>query len=246
MSDPKRAADLVGSLTPREHATDIRQRAIDYEPGSLDAEPKCGRRVHTLGRDIAGHHFAGNAEHADAVRISEWVLHFPELRRPAQLQRAIAALDRECQRFAGANADDPLHVGETSDLPAVDRRHHVTNLKAGCRGGAPYLHLINACRRARLAEKREQAGEDHDCQKEIRDRTGGYDRRTRTDLLVVETAGALFFGHAGEHFGRWRRGLAIVAEELDIAAERDGRNLPPCAMAVVETRKLRTEAEREC
>jgi hypothetical protein len=63
---------------------------------------------------------------------------------------------------------------------------------------------------------------------------------------VVETVGALLFGHAGERFGRRSGGLALVAEELDIAAERDGRNLPPCAVAVVETGEFRTEAEREC
>ena len=180
------------------------------------------------------------------MRISERVLYFPEFRRPAQLQRGIAALDGERQLLAGSNADDPLHIGETADRFAIDRRYDVSHLKAGFRRGTVRLHLIDARRRARLAEEREQAGEDHDCQKEIGNRTGGHDRRTRSDLLAVETAGALFFGHAGEHFGRWRRGLAVVAEELDIAAERDGRNLPPCAMAVVETGEFRTEAEREC
>src|SRR5258707_6872514 len=243
LGNPERAADLVGRFTPGKDAADIRQRAVDHEPGFLDAKPECRRRVHAFGCGIAGYHLAGNAQHADPVRISERVFHLPELRRSPQLQRAIAALDRECQRFAGANADNPLHIGETPDRSAVDCRYDVTDLKAGSRGCTPRLHLIDTRRRAWFAKEREQAGEDHDCQKEVGDWTGGHDRRTLTDFLVVETAGALFFGHAGEHFGRWRRGLAIVAEELDIAAERDGGDLPPRAMAVVETGEVRTEAE---
>ena len=112
-------------------------------------------------------------------------------------------------------------------------------------GGAAGFDLVDARGRARLAEEREQAGEDHDRQHEIGDRTGGHDGRARSDLLVVETAGALFLGHAGERFGRRRRGLALVAEELHIAAERDRRNLPAGAMAVVEADQFRAEAERE-
>ena len=42
-----------------------------------------------------------------------------------------------------------------------------------------------------------------------------------------------------------RGGLGVVAEELDITAERHGRNLPARAVAVVETGQFRPEAERE-
>ena len=41
------------------------------------------------------------------------------------------------------------------------------------------------------------------------------------------------------------RGLALVAEELDVAAERNGRHLPAGAVAVVEAEQFRAEAERE-
>ena len=179
------------------------------------------------------------------MRIAERVFHFLQLRRAAQLHGGIAALDREGELFTGVNADDALHVGEASDRVAVDCRHDVADLKAGRRRGTPRLHFIDARRRARLAEKREQTGKDHDRQNEIGDRTGGHDRRARSDFLVVEAARALFFGHAGERFGRRRRGLALVAEELDVATERDRRNLPARAVAVVETGEFRTKAERE-
>ena len=128
---------------------------------------------------------------------------------------------------------------------AIDRGHDVAGLEAGRVGGTARLDLVDARGRARLAEEREQAGEDHDRQQEIGDRTGRHDRRARSDLLVMETARALFRGHVGERFGRRRRGLALVAEELDIAAERDRRNLPAGAVAVVETGEFRSEAERE-
>ena len=43
---------------------------------------------------------------------------------------------------------------------------------------------------------------------------------------------------------RGARGI-VVAKELDVAAERDGRNLPAGAVPVVEADQFRTEADRE-
>ena len=70
--------------------------------------------------------------------------------------------------------------------------------KPAAAGGAVGLDLVDARRRARLAEEGEQAGENHDRQQEIRDRTGGDDGRARADFLVMEAACALLGGHAGE------------------------------------------------
>src|SRR4029079_9223024 len=97
----------------------------------------------------------------------------------------IAALDREGQLVAGMNADDALHVGETANGLAVDRRYHVADLKTRGRVGAIGFDLVDARRRARLAEEGEQAGEDHDREDEIRNRAGAADRRAWTDLLVM-------------------------------------------------------------
>ena len=71
---------------------------------------------------------------------------------------------------------------------AVDGRNHVAALKARCGGGAAGLYGIDPRRRARLAEKCEQAGKDHDRQNEIRNRTGSDDRRARSYFLVMEAA----------------------------------------------------------
>src|SRR3984957_5691057 len=177
--------------------------------------------------------------------IAERVFHFLQFRRAAQLHGVIAALDREGELFTGVNADDALHIGEASDRGAVDGRYDVADLKADSRCSAPRLHFVDARRGARLAKEREQSGEDHDRQKEIGDRTGGHDGSARSNPLVVETARALFLGHVGERFGRRGRGLAFVAEELDIATERDRRNLPARTVTVVETGEFGTKTERE-
>jgi len=41
------------------------------------------------------------------------------------------------------------------------------------------------------------------------------------------------------------RSFAVVAEELDVAAQRTGRNLPAGAVAVVETGESGPKPERE-
>ncbi len=59
------------------------------------------------------------------------------------------------------------------------------------------------------------------------------------DRLVVEAAVALLGRHGGERLRRRRRRLAVVAEELDVAAERNRGDLPARAMPVVEAGELR-------
>ena len=76
---------------------------------------------------------AGDAEHAEPVRVAERILHFAQFRRALQLHAWIAALDRESQLLAGMDADDALHVGEAADRLAVDRGDDVAGLEAGGR-----------------------------------------------------------------------------------------------------------------
>ena len=51
--------------------------------------------------------------------------------------------------------------------------------------------------------------------------------------------------HGLERIGGRRAGLGIIAEELDVAAERNGGHLPAGAVAVVETEQFRAEAKRK-
>src|SRR5437879_7287474 len=235
LRDPNRPADLVRAGPPGEDVADIGELLVYDEPGFLDSQPKCARRIDLLGGDFARRRRTGDAENPEALRVAEGVLHFAQFRRALQLQRGITALDGEGQGVAGTDADEALHVGEAADLLAVDGGDDVADLKARPLGGAAGFDLVDARRRARLAEEGEQTGEDDDRQNEIRDRTGGNDGRARADFLVMEAARPLLLSHAGERFGRGRRrGLRFVAEELHIAAERDRGDLPARFMAVVE------------
>src|ERR1700739_3393227 len=141
--------------------------------------------------------------------------------------------------------DGGLHVVEGVYLAAVERLHDVADLEPGGGGRAIGLDLVDPGRGRGLAEKGEQAGENHDPQEEIGDRAGGDDGRAWTHLLVVEAPLALLVRHIGEGIGRRGRGFGVVAEKLHIAAERYGRDLPAGAMAVVETNQLWPEAERK-
>ena len=49
-----RAADLVGSLAPGEHAADIGERAVDDEPDLLDADPERFADIDARGHGLAG------------------------------------------------------------------------------------------------------------------------------------------------------------------------------------------------
>src|SRR6202011_203520 len=110
---------------------------------------------------------------------------------------------------------------------------------------AIWLDRINARDRTRLTEIESHPGKDHDGKKKIGNRTRRHDRRAPPDALVVEAAGAFFLGHLVERFGRRRRGLAVVAKKLDIAAERDGRDLPSRSVPVVEAGKFGPKANRK-
>src|SRR6202008_833248 len=48
-----------------------------------------------------------------------------------------------------------------------------------------------------------------------------------------------------KHFGRRRRGFAVVAEKFDVTSEGNSGNFTAGPVAVVKAGELRTEAERE-
>ncbi len=56
---PERTADLVGCFAPGKDTADIRQRAINNEPGLLDAEPESGGGIHALGGHVTGRSLCG-------------------------------------------------------------------------------------------------------------------------------------------------------------------------------------------
>src|SRR5262249_19854522 len=160
---------------------DIGKRAFNHEPGFLDSQPEGSSRVDALGQGVARSGLPSDSKDAQALGIAESILHFPQLRGPGELNRAIAALDGECQLFAGLSADNTLHGSEAFDLGAVDADDDITDLEPGRGGRAVRLDLVNTGAGAGLAEEGEETGENHDRQDEIGDRAGGNDRRTGAD-----------------------------------------------------------------
>ena len=158
-----------------------------------------------------------------------------------QRDRHAAALDLDRERSRRACADDPLHVREScrsgSPLMASTRSPGWNPAAAAALPGCTRIHPRGG---GLLAENRENAGENRDRQNEIRDRPGRDHGRARADRLV-DKADRLFFlascrraaamiGHAGRIF---------IAEEFHVAAQRNRRDLPAGAVAVVETARFR-------
>src|SRR5215510_16104708 len=107
------------------------------------------------------------------------------------------------------------------------------------------IDRVDPRRGDRLAEDHEHGGEDHDRQQEIGERTGGHDGNPLADRLVKEAAPLLLGGHGRNGGLVGRAGGVLVAEELDVAAERNGGDLPARAMAVVEADELGAKADGE-
>src|SRR5262249_22046530 len=168
---------------------------------------------------------------ADPLSITERVLALLQLRHRRQGVLDAATIDHNTQRAAGGAAHDLLHFGKAVDGPTIDREHHVVRLEAGGRSCAPRLHRVDARSRIGLAVVHEDAGEDHDSNEEIRERTGGHDSRANTDRLMKEAVLADFLRH-GRNSGLIgdARGI-FIPKKFYVTAERDRRKLPAGAVA---------------
>src|SRR3954447_20561449 len=131
------------------------------------------------------------------MHVAESVLGFLEGGYGLEGDAAGATIDLKRQRFAGAGADDLLHVREAVDRPPVDRNNHVARPEAGRLGGAARLDSVDTRRCARLAEDHEESGENSDSQYEIRRRAGNDDGRPSPDRLMDKAVPALFLAHGG-------------------------------------------------
>src|SRR6185369_91853 len=243
--DTDRTAELVGGFPAGDDATEVGQGAVDHEPGLLRPGNHGLERAHLLRLDIARRHRAADTEHADTVNVAEIVLELLELRYRLEGDGGAAPVDGDRQRFAGADADDALHVGETSDRLAVDRHDEVARLEAGDLCGAVRLDGVDARGCGLLAGDHEDTGENHDGEDEIGDGAGSDNRRARTNRLEHEAVALFFFGHGrgGVEIGRACR--VVIAVELHVAAERHRGDLPAGAVAIIEAEQLGTEADRE-
>src|SRR6201999_2101656 len=167
LGDPNRTVELVGRSPPREYPADIRERAVDNEPSLLGALDDSRDRTELLRLNVARRHRAADAQHAEPVHVAEIVLQLLELRCRLERDRHAPALNLDRERFAGADADDALHVGEVVHLLAVDGGDEIARLEAGGLGGTVRLDRVDAGAGRLLADRHEDDGEDDDGEDEI-------------------------------------------------------------------------------
>ena len=158
------------------------------------------------------------------------------------------------------------------DRRAGDREHAVIDLHAGARRGAVGQHVAGHRQQRRTTGGGEQQREQHDCQKEVRDRAGRDDEGTRADVLFVEhpTGDPVGGGHRRPRLHRarldgaaapardplrQRAGLTrfirrhhfrpLMPVQLHVAAEWQPGELPDGANAIAPGSDRRAEADRE-
>ena len=196
--------------------------------------------------EIFRRHRAADAEDADALHVAEIVLDLFQRRRGLEDElRCPSRSTVMASGFAGARADDALHVGEVVDRVAVDGDDQVAGLEAGFRGRAVRLHRIDPRAHGLLAVEHEDAGKNHDGQDEIRQRPGDDDGRALGHRLEHEALRALLRIHGGEPRGIGHARRVLVAEELHKAAERNRRDFPARSVAVIEADDFRPKADRK-
>ena len=221
----------------------IGQRALDHEPGLLDAELDRGRADRPA---PAARRAPGDAEHADAMHVAEIVLHLGQLGVAFRLH--VRAPPRSTSMSSGSPAlalTTRCMSVKVSILRPLIETIRSPGLKPAACAALLRLHGIDAGGRCLLAVEGEHGREDHDRQDEVRDRPGRDDRGALADRLEEEALAPLRLAHVADRFLiRHARGV-LVAEELDVAAERDGRDLPARAVAIVEAEQFRAEADRE-
>src|SRR5262249_27206545 len=91
----------------------------------------------------------------------------------------------------------------------------------------------------------EDRGEDRYGQKEVCQRSGDNDGRPFPHRLEMETQRAIAGIHRLQACRVGRAAGVLVAKELHIAAEWNGGDLPACAVAIIESGKLWTKADRK-
>src|SRR3982751_5350762 len=96
----------------------------------------------------------------------------------------------------------------------------------------------------RLADNREERSEYEDRKHKIGDGAGKHHQEPLPHRAELECMLAQIFRDAVELGGIARRGH--VADELDVAPERDPRELPTGALPIGPAGKLTTKANRKC
>ena len=229
---------------PGQQPPDIGERAVDDVPG-LARRPATSAVSGSSRSEIdrAG----GDAEDADPVRPAQPVGLLLPLRDGDQRDLLAVAVDDDRQRLVGREHHDALQLGERIDRVAVDADDAIAGLDAGPLGGAVRPSTVSddgrMCGRPIMREDRR---EDDDGEDEIR--RPGRPPRPRRASRAARSGTARRRSRQrrrGEHLRVGDAGGVVVALEADIAAERDGAELPARAAAVGEAGQLAAEADGE-
>src|SRR4029078_5297802 len=104
------------------------------------------------------------------MEVAKIVFELLELGGRLESDRRPATVHLNRERFASADADDALHVGETLDFLAIDRGYQIAGLESGGLRRAGGLHRVDPRTRGLLADRHENGGKNGDRQHEVRDR----------------------------------------------------------------------------
>ena len=135
-------------------------------------------------------------------------------------------------------------VGNGGDLVAIDGDDLVADFHAGrlcLRILGEHCHFR---RRYDLAVGEVERSDDGDGEQQVRQWPGQHDQRALPQGLHMESLGSLLRGQPILG-GRWGAGGIHVAGELDVAAQRQRRELPAGSTPVGPAGDLLAEANRE-
>ncbi len=245
LGNPDRSAKLISRLSAHKDAANVGKRPVDHEPRFLRPHDDGAQRSGLFRLNVTGRHRPADTEHAQTMDIAKIVFDLLELGCRLESDRRSTTVHLNRQRFASADADDALHVGETLDFLAIDRGYQIAGLKSGRLRRAGRLHRVDQCTRGLLADRHENGSKNGDRQHEVRDRPGSDDRRARAHRLKHEAVIAIGIRH------RRRSSLIryacriVVAEELHITAERNCGNFPARPVAIIEAGDFGAKSDRE-
>ncbi|MBA8849609.1 hypothetical protein FHW20_000513 [Ochrobactrum intermedium] len=155
-----------------------------------------------------------------------------------KINHLAVTLDSEIQRVPGSPGYDALHIGKSGNLFAVDADEAISSLKPGLSRWTARLDTRDKRIRNLTAVKREEHTENDDSQNNIESRSGKDRRRTLPNRLGVKRPSLLIHTQTRIIDVHRRTRGALIANELDVAAKRNGGNLPSRSVFIRETDQL--------
>ena len=214
---------------------DFDQPVPDFQACSL------GRTVGHEAADDGGQELV-HAQFAVAQRIVVSVRPFTKLRDDLALQQLSITAVFDGHRLRPIEKLRPLDILVAVDISIGQANDFIPGTQAGPGCGAVGLNRDDR-RRIGLSGDEENGREDDDCEKQIRNRAAQNDSGARIQRLREKGATLLLVGQG--HVRRRGAGRIVVAQELHIATQRDGRHFPARAPAVGPADKLGAKADRE-